>query len=179
MSPSSSSRYCCGCSACLAFPMNALIRPFPFFCRVRVLFGSLVVSRMCRCPWCVRGLSCALRTQLNTVLQMVASERFVIALIGFGWCACFSSMSAPPTLLPFIKSLGIESRSDFVHCVTKAGYEAELKTCLAASQELADDRMALARLRAAWVVGERAGFEGMEIDTTSSSRCTWRQLTLL
>ena len=37
-----------------------------------------------------------------------------------------------------IKSLGIESLPDFVHFVTKADYEAELKTCLAASPELAE-----------------------------------------
>ena len=89
---------------------------------------------------------------------MVASERIVIALTASdgGLASCFTSVSAPPNLLPFIRGLGIESLSDFVHFVTKAGYGAELRTCLAASPELADDRMALARLRAAWVSGERA-----------------------
>ena len=89
---------------------------------------------------------------------MVATERVVVALTASngGLASCLTSVNAPPTLLPFIKSLGIESLSDFVHFVTKAGYEAELKTCLAAPPELAEDRMALARLRAAWVAGERA-----------------------
>ena len=89
---------------------------------------------------------------------MVAPERIVIALTASdgGLASCFTSVNAPPTLLPFIRSLGIDSLSDFVHFVTKAGYEAELKTCLDASPELAADRMALARLRAASVSGERA-----------------------
>ena len=132
--------------------MDALIRLLPFCGLVRVLFGSLVVSRLYRCLLCVRGLSCALHTQLNTVLQMVASESNVFASTASngGLASCVTSVSAPPTWLPFIKSLGIESLSDFVHFATKSGYEAELKMCLAASQELADDPMAVARLRASW-----------------------------
>ena len=57
-----------------------------------------------------------------------------------GWPRVLHLQNAPPTLLLFVKRLGIESLSDFVHFVTKAGYKDELKTVVAASPELAEDR---------------------------------------
>ena len=116
----------------------------------------------CRCHhllWLFRSVSVKL-PQLNQFFICTDGGRRVSSDCPHGvglWIAsCFTFVTTPPTLLPFIKGFGIESFSDFVHFVTKAGYEGELTTCLAASAELAEDRIAVARLRAAWVAGERA-----------------------
>ena len=88
-----------------------------------------VVSRGCHLllrlfPGCV-GEAHSAHSSTNCLLaQMVAAERAVIALTASDGrlSLCFTFVNAPPTLLPFNKGFGIESLSDSVHFVTKAGY---------------------------------------------------------